>query len=263
MRCPQCGAETPDEEWNCVACRMNVYWASQHFEDLAGIRSNRGCPPVRRRRPSCSRCTRPPWTSAPTEAGESSTRSARSLAGMPPGHATALHGIDLEIPWNTARTIGRHDEVGVHRSVMAPPGIGCSVGIMAYNEEANIADAIGAILGQELTAGHIAELIVVASGCEDRTVPIVSDIVSAIRVRLIEQESREGKASAINLFIGAATSPRSAHGERRRAGRGRHDRRAVAPLRGSRRGNGRRPSDPGQSRDDVPGARGPSAVAPP
>ena len=78
---------------------------------------------------------------------------------------------------------------------------GCSVGIMAYNEEANIADAIGAILGQELTAGHIAELIVVASGCEDRTVPIVSDIVSRDpRVRLIEQESREGKASAINLL---------------------------------------------------------------
>ena len=79
---------------------------------------------------------------------------------------------------------------------------------MAYNEEANIADAIGAILGQELTSGHIAELIVVASGCEDRTVPIVSDIVSRDpRVRLIEQESREGKASAINLFIAAATSP--------------------------------------------------------
>jgi Glycosyl transferase family 2 len=93
-------------------------------------------------------------------------------------------------------------------SVMAPPGTGCSVGIMAYNEEANIADAIGAILGQELSAGHIAELIVVASGCEDRTVPIVSDIVSRDpRVRLIEQESREGKASAINLFIAAATSP--------------------------------------------------------
>jgi poly-beta-1,6-N-acetyl-D-glucosamine synthase len=87
-------------------------------------------------------------------------------------------------------------------------GIGCSVGIMAYNEEANIADAIGAILGQELTAGHIAELIVVASGCEDRTVPIVSDIASRDpRVRLIEQTRREGKASAINLFIGAATSP--------------------------------------------------------
>ena len=46
----------------------------------------------------------------------------------------------------------------------------CSVGIMAYNEEANIADAIGTILGQELRSSHVAELIVVASGCEDGTV---------------------------------------------------------------------------------------------
>ena len=42
MQCPQCGAETPDEEWNCVSCRMNVYWASQHYEDLAGIRQQQG-----------------------------------------------------------------------------------------------------------------------------------------------------------------------------------------------------------------------------
>ena len=42
MHCPQCGAETPDEEWNCVSCRMNVYWASQHYEDLAGIRRRQG-----------------------------------------------------------------------------------------------------------------------------------------------------------------------------------------------------------------------------
>ena len=91
---------------------------------------------------------------------------------------------------------------------LAASGVRCSVGIMAYNEEANIADAIGAILGQKLGTGHIAELIVVASGCEDRTVPIVSDIVAHDpRVRLIEQERREGKASAINLFISAASSP--------------------------------------------------------
>jgi hypothetical protein len=38
MECPQCGAQTPDEEWNCTACRMNLYWASQHFGDLAQIR---------------------------------------------------------------------------------------------------------------------------------------------------------------------------------------------------------------------------------
>jgi hypothetical protein len=42
MQCPQCGAETPDEEWNCVSCRMNVYWASQHYQDLAGIRQRQG-----------------------------------------------------------------------------------------------------------------------------------------------------------------------------------------------------------------------------
>src|SRR5215208_6464718 len=97
----------------------------------------------------------------------------------------------------------RRDEPGIHE-----PAVGCSVGIMAYNEEANIADAIGAVLGQKLSSSEIAELIVVASGCEDRTVPIVSEIAGRDpRVRLIEQERREGKASAINLFIGAATAP--------------------------------------------------------
>jgi poly-beta-1,6-N-acetyl-D-glucosamine synthase len=84
----------------------------------------------------------------------------------------------------------------------------CSVGVMAYNEQANIADALGSILGQKLTTGRIAELIVVASGCEDRTAAIVADIARRDpRVRLIEQERREGKASAINLFLGAARSP--------------------------------------------------------
>jgi hypothetical protein len=42
MRCPQCGTETPDEEWNCVSCRINLYWASQHYDDLAEIRARHG-----------------------------------------------------------------------------------------------------------------------------------------------------------------------------------------------------------------------------
>jgi hypothetical protein len=99
----------------------------------------------------------------------------------------------------------------VDRLAIPRPGaaeIACSVGIMAYNEEANIAEAIATILGQRLTASRIAELIVVASGCEDRTCPIVADIARRdSRVRLIEQERREGKASAINLFIDAARAP--------------------------------------------------------
>jgi poly-beta-1,6-N-acetyl-D-glucosamine synthase len=84
----------------------------------------------------------------------------------------------------------------------------CSVGVMAYNEEANIADTIRTILEQQLASGEIAELIVVASGCEDQTTTVVADIARRDpRVRLIEQARREGKASAINLFIGAARSP--------------------------------------------------------
>jgi len=42
MRCPQCGAETPDQDWNCVSCRINVYWATQHYEELARIRERKG-----------------------------------------------------------------------------------------------------------------------------------------------------------------------------------------------------------------------------
>jgi hypothetical protein len=42
MKCPQCGAQTPDDEWNCVSCRMNVYWASQHYNTLADIRRGQG-----------------------------------------------------------------------------------------------------------------------------------------------------------------------------------------------------------------------------
>jgi hypothetical protein len=42
MRCPQCGADTPDEEWNCVSCRINLYWAHQHFAELAYIREQQG-----------------------------------------------------------------------------------------------------------------------------------------------------------------------------------------------------------------------------
>jgi biofilm PGA synthesis N-glycosyltransferase PgaC len=84
----------------------------------------------------------------------------------------------------------------------------CSVGIMAYNEEANIANAIETVLGQQLISGEITELIVVASGCTDRTAEMVADMAcDDPRIRLIVQERREGKASAVNLFISAARSP--------------------------------------------------------
>ncbi len=44
MKCPQCGTETPDSEWNCVSCRINVYWASKHFDEMASIRRQHDMP---------------------------------------------------------------------------------------------------------------------------------------------------------------------------------------------------------------------------
>jgi biofilm PGA synthesis N-glycosyltransferase PgaC len=85
--------------------------------------------------------------------------------------------------------------------------IECSIGIMAYNEEANIERTIHAILEQRGPSMRIKEVIVVASGCTDRTVPLVAEIaLRESRVRLCVQEKREGKASAINLFLKQASS---------------------------------------------------------
>ena len=83
-----------------------------------------------------------------------------------------------------------------------------SVGVMAYNEEANILHTLRAIAGQESRQTCMTEIIVVASGCTDRTVPIIQEFMQhEPRLRLIVQEHREGKASAINLFLRQATSP--------------------------------------------------------
>ena len=80
--------------------------------------------------------------------------------------------------------------------------IRCSVGITAYNEEANIGKLLDAMLAQKLESVEITEIIVVASGCTDRTVSIIQDYgVRDPRICLIAQEKREGKTSAINQFL--------------------------------------------------------------
>jgi cellulose synthase/poly-beta-1,6-N-acetylglucosamine synthase-like glycosyltransferase len=85
--------------------------------------------------------------------------------------------------------------------------IHCSVGVTAYNEEKNIGALLDALLDQHVHQVEIAEIIVVASACTDRTVPIVREVAGRDpRVVLIEQERREGKTSAVNLFLAAATT---------------------------------------------------------
>jgi len=80
-----------------------------------------------------------------------------------------------------------------------------SVGVMAYNEEQNIGKLLAALTGQSVQNVEIRQIIVVSSGSTDRTDDIVREWVAKDeRISLIRQESREGKASAINLFLDAA-----------------------------------------------------------
>jgi hypothetical protein len=36
--CPQCGTPNEDDAKNCKGCRVNLYWAFQHYDELAALR---------------------------------------------------------------------------------------------------------------------------------------------------------------------------------------------------------------------------------
>ncbi|HCJ34736.1 MAG TPA: hypothetical protein DHV65_10635 [Ktedonobacter sp.] len=36
--CPQCDTMNDDDAKNCQGCRVNLYWAFQHYEELAALR---------------------------------------------------------------------------------------------------------------------------------------------------------------------------------------------------------------------------------
>jgi poly-beta-1,6-N-acetyl-D-glucosamine synthase len=82
-----------------------------------------------------------------------------------------------------------------------------AIGVMAHNEEATIARLLESILAQ--TAGdRIARVVVVASGCTDRTVEIVESFrVRDPRIELAVEPQRAGKVSAINTFMTSSPEP--------------------------------------------------------
>ena len=45
MKCPHCLEETPEDGLNCIACHINLYWAKNHYEDLARLRNAQGLNP--------------------------------------------------------------------------------------------------------------------------------------------------------------------------------------------------------------------------
>ncbi len=83
--------------------------------------------------------------------------------------------------------------------------IPCSIGIMAYNEAANIGHLLESVVSQRTATVLPREIVVVASGCTDQTQTIVESWAARdSRIQLLVQEQREGKASAVNRFLSQA-----------------------------------------------------------
>lgn len=77
-----------------------------------------------------------------------------------------------------------------------------TVGVCAYNEGRNIGRLLERLVEEPLAN----EVIVVASGCTDDTVLIASSEMFKPKVKVIVQPTRDGKASAVNAVIAAASS---------------------------------------------------------
>jgi len=85
--------------------------------------------------------------------------------------------------------------------------LSCSIGVIVYNEAANIQKLINALLDQKSDKVLIKEIIVVSSACTDGTDDIVREFEKQNKkVKLITEPERGGKSSAINKFIKASTT---------------------------------------------------------
>lgn len=77
-----------------------------------------------------------------------------------------------------------------------------SIGVCVYNEEKNIVRFLDSLKKQRLREVKISEILIIASGTTDNSLPIAKTYAKKDRrIAIIEQPRREGKASAVNLFI--------------------------------------------------------------
>ncbi len=74
--------------------------------------------------------------------------------------------------------------------------------VPAYNEARNVEHMLDSLLSQRSARGELAEVVVVASGCTDATVPLVERCAARDRrVRLLTQPMRQGKVAALNAYL--------------------------------------------------------------
>jgi len=80
-----------------------------------------------------------------------------------------------------------------------------SVGICAHNEERNIGKLLDALLGQETNVVSIIQIFVVSYSTDETNEIVEKYKRRDSRIELVLQKKREGKASAVNLFLKEAT----------------------------------------------------------
>ncbi len=96
-----------------------------------------------------------------------------------------------------------------------PPPIVLSIGIMAWNEEASIGPMLASLFGQSLFAhlaarGERCEVVCLANGCSDRTVPVAAEIFARMErdhparrglTARVEDITTPGRNNAWNRFV--------------------------------------------------------------
>src|SRR5260370_21666454 len=82
------------------------------------------------------------------------------------------------------------------------------VGVLVHTEEPTIETCLSAILAEQEGRTRVQSVLVIASGCTDRTEEIVrSAAAKDRRLRLVVESERSGKASALNILLRHSSEP--------------------------------------------------------
>jgi GTP:adenosylcobinamide-phosphate guanylyltransferase len=82
------------------------------------------------------------------------------------------------------------------------------VGVLVHNEEPSVEGCLRAILAEQGGGTRVRSVLVIASGCTDKTEEIVRSVATEDRrLRLIVETQRSGKASALNMLLRHSYEP--------------------------------------------------------